>query len=632
MAQKINPDSVHLGGDSSGYYAEYTAIPKEEQPPSCLLPGGITLNLTPAPLLPLNEACAFEFPGVLALPPVYNPPQVKFLACETFEADTQITTCPATKNTRLTLIASGPIPPEEKNGAASCSLTLAGNICVEACEEFTASATVRFSDAMKGSKISLDSRSIPDCGVDLFADLVVNACETFDAKADIKVTGSGNVVQRSNWDIVKSSIPDCGFTLTGDVNIKACEDFTASGGIKFTGSTGVVNVLSPIRVVPSHSPDCGVTLEGAVDIKACRDFTVNGGMAFTGRGVSGGISITPTHSPDCGLNISGSVQIDACKEIAASGVVTVKSSDPNAASGYVRLIPSNDGCGVQLDGSIGINACSEVQVSTGRIQVTAKRGGGMGEIWIQNHARGGCGVNLMGNIDVTACNTVSASVEGAEPLTINFTNGEKTVGTLELQPWIYTGVANEGCEITLQHGISSPTTTIDIGGGGEISVGGGSVGTTTGCFYTEEDALRLEYDKINKSLSLAGKIPLPSFACDAGSCAGGDSVFSDIELNSLNVNSISTSSCCGGSSKLDLCGASLDLRGGDGSANLFAGGCNIYGSEGEARISPGQVILEGNGGSVNIYSPSGVNMSPVLITVCVNGESRDMYVIGSAPL
>jgi hypothetical protein len=52
---------------------------------------------------------------------------------------------------------------------------------------------------------------------------------------------------------------------------------------------------------------------------------------------------------------------------------------------------------------------------------------------------------------------------------------------------------------------------------------------------------------------------------------------------------------------------------------------------GTAELDPAYLSLEGNGGTVQIYPVGGKGIYPVMIQVCVNGETKTMYVLGSDP-
>lgn len=384
MANKINPASIHLGGDTLQYFAEYLPLLPQDLPASCELPPALQLELTPVPLVSLNESCSFQFPDVLPLPPVYNPPNLKFVACETLVASANITTCPATRNTHLTLNATGPLS-DEDGGPGNCKITLDGAICVEACENFTGSAHITFDNATKDSNLTFISKGAPDCGFELLGNIVVNACETFSttsnltfkgaakdsflaltprsapdcgldlsgivtvtacekftADVDISVKGD-KVVKKNNWKIENRSTPDCGFKLIGDVEINACADFTATGEILLKGPNW--NSGSGITIVSMPSPDCGLSLQGVLDIKACAEFTASSSVTFSGTaGVSGSIVATPTSAPNCGIALSGNVIIDACKELdiavgATTGGVISFFTSTGEAAGSVDLAP-----------------------------------------------------------------------------------------------------------------------------------------------------------------------------------------------------------------------------------------------------------------------------------------------------
>jgi hypothetical protein len=310
MSNEIDPSSINLGGAAGPYqyFANYLPIDPATQPDSCLLPGGVNFEIPPTPLVPLEEACLFTFPDVIPLPPVYNPPNVKFSACETLTAVANVTTCTATKKSYLTLISTGPTPTPD-NGPAGCSLELSGNICIDACESFSSKSHIFFSKAASKSSLTLTPTSTPDCGVELAGNIVVEACENFSANSNISFL---KAAKDSTLSLVAKHQPDCGLDITGIITVDACETFDAKVNIAVNGDAVKKSLFS---IEPIGTPDCGFTLNGDLLIEACTDFKASGKINFRGASViANTIALQTTGQPDCGLTLSGDVEIQACTD------------------------------------------------------------------------------------------------------------------------------------------------------------------------------------------------------------------------------------------------------------------------------------------------------------------------------
>ncbi len=398
MAPKIDPSSVHLGGDTTQYFAEYLPVNSGDQPPQCILPDLVTLTLPSTPLIPLNA-------DVTPLPPLYNPPNIKFLACETLTVKSDITTSYSARKSYMTLTTTGPDAGEDGAPAAcgfaleglidieacetfdsnvnvtfdhaakgstlsiqssdvpNCGFNLIGNIDVNACEKFTAESHISFARAAKGSFINVTPSDVPDCGFILDGIVSVEACETFDANVYINVGGAP--VKHSNFDVTAKSFPSCGFTLNGDVEIEACTDFSAEGTINFTGAAVESNT---VQLISKSQPHCGLALSGAVDIQACTDFSVIGGITFTGGMVkSNTLQFSPAHQPECGLSITGAVDIEGCSGLDVDGSISITSSRQGVVTGTPISITSHGSpnCGLILAGAIDINACESFDLNVG---------------------------------------------------------------------------------------------------------------------------------------------------------------------------------------------------------------------------------------------------------------------------
>jgi hypothetical protein len=268
MSNSINPGSIHLGGDVPQYYAEYFPVydsVNNPKPPSCAIPEGTQVELSSTELLPINEACVFQFPDVTPIPPVYNPPYIAPPSCLSFTAESKVKAVNAAKNSSFTLTAAGP---------SNCGVILDGQIDVAACEDFTATTNITFAGAARNtttntSSIVATAASLPHCGIDITGTISVDACETFTADAS-KLTFSG-AAAGSFMSIESSSTPNCGFVIDGNINVAACQSFDANVDINVHGSAVKKSLFS---IVPSSRPDCGFTLKGDVEINACPSFNL----------------------------------------------------------------------------------------------------------------------------------------------------------------------------------------------------------------------------------------------------------------------------------------------------------------------------------------------------------------------
>jgi hypothetical protein len=588
MSNKIDPDSIDLGKEQPNTYsAKYLPVNPADLPPSCALPPGTSLDLTIPPEITLNQACVFQFPDVVPIPPTYNPPNLKFLACETLSADTNITFGHAAQGSSLVLTPVGPQVTED-GGPGNCGLQLTGNIDVLACETFSANSQIYFSGAVdklnsrinvtpasapdcgvaltglikvdacedfkvttniaylraaKKSQINATATTIPKCGLDISGIIDVEACEKATVVADVGITGPA--VKKNNWSITPATFPDCGFNLKGDVKIEACTDFKSTGTIRIGGNG--VTVRSPITLTATGQPNCGLNITGDVDLKMCSGMTTAGAFNISGKGVkSNSLALKARGYPDCGIDIAGALVFEACDNITTTSNVTFSSSGRSSLS-----LSSSSNCGLQLTGNIAactsINVFSGAAVTSNIIVETPKEKVNTGKITLGVEAiqNGNCGVMLIPKIKVDAITLKS----------------------------ILTSVDNNS-----------------------------SVDSIAGNLYTGEDKLRLKSDEFGK-VSLDGKLPAPVFGCEM---EDDDYAFSKIELATLNVDSIDTSSCCESNNSIKLCAGRIDFSDESGnSMSLTESSIDFYNQSGSyTTIEPGVALFTDSGGNCNITGGS----------------------------
>ena len=128
MALQIDLSTIKFGTIDSveGYYVDYLP-PADPTEPPCLLPPEPEESFPPIPALPkIEQVCEFTFPDVVAIPPIFNPPNPEIIACEDFTAAVNITTSgnALTNLTHFEVTDQGPL---------NCGFTLTGNIDVQAC-------------------------------------------------------------------------------------------------------------------------------------------------------------------------------------------------------------------------------------------------------------------------------------------------------------------------------------------------------------------------------------------------------------------------------------------------------------------------------------------------------------------
>ena len=501
MAPKIDPTKIHLGGIIPQYYAENILVVPSDEPPECVLPPVVPVELHPKPLTPLNFSCEFQFPPVVPIPPVYVPPVPPpppfYPSCSTLTASTDITTCPSTRNSFLTLSTAGPESNTEGK-PSECSLTLSGSLCVEACETFEARSLVGFDGAAKGSSLAISSTSSPSCGLDLFGLISVKACEDFTSEVDIRFLGA---VRNSAIYAEARGAPNCGVSITGSVFADACESFRAESNIQFEG-----DARGAIYAFPSGTPDCGIDLAGVIYVPpACKSINVSSSVKFSGAAsqqkttefVKVGTMI-PIEGPrgknvynKQGVLIRPGIKTPApppppkpldFKILTPNQQEQVK-KPPYPKSGYsnktqevtkvssLRLV-STDDCSISLEGEIVSQACEDF-IAEGEITISSKAGKPsvidvITPITIISTGQPKCGITIEGELEIDACREfdLKASASGGE---IKIYNKTALIGSVNLNPTFKLDKAKDGCGYSLSLALSGGW--INVGGEGS---GGGS--------------------------------------------------------------------------------------------------------------------------------------------------------------
>jgi hypothetical protein len=429
----------------------------------------------------MNQTCTFEFPEAIAIPPIYNPPPPKIIACEAFTATTSLIASGAAKSTILNLIAAGP---------KECGIELTGIIDVQACEEFTANVDIDFGSSHRkaGSSAAITSTSSPQCGLNLTGYFDVLVCEELTVNTDVQFSGAAD--KGSSLLLGKTSeAPLCGLDLTGLINVQACETFEASADITFGGANEKGG--SSISLVSRNQPECGLELTGVINALACEELTVNTDVQFGGAAEKGGSSIvlnTTSEAPLCGLNLTGNINVLACETFEADGTISITGAGVSGGPITVtsRTVPA---CGLTLSGDVSIDVCETFDAS-GSLDVTGMSGAS-GQLSVVSRGKPACGVDINGQIVLPqVCENFQLSVSGGSiSISISSPCGGNS-GTINLNPAVSVmGPPTCGATIALGSGSIS----LDVGnvqceqnnyqssswGGGSSSWGGCS--SSWGC-------------------------------------------------------------------------------------------------------------------------------------------------------
>ena len=618
MAPKIDPTKIHLGGLLPQYYAENALIAPVDEPISCELPPAVPVDLHSRPLLPLNFSCEFQFPPIVPIPPVYVPPVPPpppfYPSCSTLEATTDITTCPSTRNSFLTLSTAGPESNTEGKPSA-CQLTLSGSLCVEACETFSAESAITFSGAARPSTLTVSSSSSPECGLTLLGNIDVIACEDFSAETNISFTGAA---RGSSLTSVSASAPNCGVSLVGSVHVNACESFTAISDIQLLG-----NISGEILTVPTSTPDCGVLISGALYVPpACEKINVSSDVSFAGaakgratkkyvkigstipvEGAQGidlynesGTLIRPKKTrpapPPTGVdpNIRNLFKKYTAEELAdladpkeytleqllerkdaqkpPPGYSNVQQAVVEGSS--LRLVALDD-CSLSLQGEIITQACEDFS-SSGTITISSKKAVSpvkiQKPITITAEGQPNCGIQIDGDIEIDACKEIllESSTEGGD---INIYNLGVRAGKIALNPTLELTKKPDGCGYSLK--LSLNDVFIDVGTGnsglGPGSGGGGGGGGGSGggggccdCYHCDpkQGCIRsLNVETLEVTSIFSTRYP----CCDSDCFYAIDLCNGNAELKNISADNYSPSTCCTeySDSSLNLCNGQFRL-------------------------------------------------------------------------
>lgn len=441
MPQNIDPASVRL--NSSGhplqFFADYFTVEPADLSAVCSLPPVVSLNITPTPLIPLNESCEFLFPDVIPLPPVYNPPNVKFTACENLSAISTVTTCKSAKNSYLTLSAVGP-KGSSSGGPGFCGLTLGGLICIDACESFTAGSKITYKSTKQANALSgtlaLTPTSIPNCGVQLTGELSVDACNNISQTNAFTISSSKAGVVTGNQLSITKATDGCGLNFAGGVVIAACPEVSVASTFEVTKKN---NSSSGTLTLAQAADGCGITASGNINIDACGEVSSSTKVTTTTKGVnSSTVSLTAAKATNgCGIDLAGDFVIDACgaNSITLDNLSTFDTKGSNKSTLTIGTAQVGD-CGLSLSQDFVIDACGAKSITaSSTVSMRSRNNNADGTISVEQS--GDCGLALSGDLYVDACKAVWVTVaDGQQSSAITITSSVTgaSVGTLNILP------------------------------------------------------------------------------------------------------------------------------------------------------------------------------------------------------
>lgn len=530
MSLKIDPTSVHLGKNAAGavdnvYVADYLASPDPQAGDACA-PTPLSKYTPGDPtLIPLIPSCGYDF-NVFGIPPTPPPPTLLVpKSCETLTATSRVKTTDATKNSYVNLVASGPLTSDL--GISDCSLDLDVFLDVNACLDFKATSSVKFSNAASGSTLKITNAGIPNCGFDISGDITITACEEFTTTSNIVY---GSAMKGSSLVFTPRGQPNCGLDITGAFNSIACESFDAVSQLSISGR-GVKK--SDIGLTAVGTPNCGFALTGDVVIDACPSITGEGTINFHGLAVANQrVQIT---SSDCGFVLSGDVEIDACADFYAVSNLRIAGNVVKPIKPLKIVYTSTPNCGFTLDGELQIDACSEVTLELGPDPKIPQGS-----------------ITLFSGVEEGEDPTSGTPVASA-PLILNGSvtmDSDGCGGSISLQMESI-NLAVPGC---------CPVVAPDM------------PPVLSGCMWDQDvDNIHLEKDESTGEIYIGGTLPKPCFVCYPPPFVTLDGltppfVYTNLELSYLSVDWLEASPCCTSSSynKISLCDGVIQFQHPDG--------------------------------------------------------------------
>jgi len=628
---QIDPASLNLGAPAVGdpqarpkFSAAYLPAVDPSPAPVCALPALSDFTLTTALLVELVPSCIPTFQDTQPIPPVYNPATVRFAACESLSALTRITTCETTRNSSLTLRASGP-DTDPNGGPSGCELVLEGNLCVEACSSFSADMNVAFSGAADSpeSFFEIIASDQPDCGFLLRGNIDVRACAGVGVTTDVDLGDGLSGFLRVVPAATAEGEANCGVVLEGQLNLSACTSFVADQSLQLSG-----NALSgELYLEAASAPACGVRLAGNLRVDACKTLVGKSTVDFDGDALEGSeLVVSAASAPDCGIVLGGQIKVKACKSFEATGGFKIGGAGVKTITPLTLKSASSPSCGLQLDGEIEIQACSEVLIEN-ELTLDSSLSGGIQLESVKNKDGLPCGFKLTGDLGVnfggggkgSACSEVTVSTKytaGSEASHVDSGTGLDNSGTQFAPSSIDGGSGLKS--VSLDSSSAFPTGNISFRAFGKTSILAKL--STLPKILAERPKenkcgihLSLEKENVNVDLPFLEK-PLFSCQTDQESPDGFNQYTTELQLNKLGVAYIHSSECIDSTSFLDLSGGQLFLEGTAHEATL--GSSNLY------------IHDTASGASVTISAPpSGGTAHWREIILCENGVPKTFNVL-----
>jgi hypothetical protein len=326
------------------------------------------------------------------------------------------------------------------------------------------------------------------------------ACTSLDVVSDVKTTNSS----RNSYLTLTSAGPsNCLVTLSGVIDSKACETYTASANIAFKGAADTPN--SKLTVKASSEPNCGLDIYGVIDVNACTSIPVDTSkITFSGASKGSSLIITSAPAPSCGLTIGGNINTVACETFDASVNINVTGSAVSKST--FNITPSSQpSCGFKLNGDVVIDACQSFGLNV-----------------LQGHSPTITVVDFNGTKISNATMTSTLSVTGTA--CEKFIKLDFSDITIAIPPPVFTG---SGGSV-----VGGPVRSVNTANSTATQKCGGGTG-----------GVKLSLSKAGE-LSIAGTLPLPCFKCGTSSDSDTGDIYKSIEIGSISVDSMKSSSCC----------------------------------------------------------------------------------------
>jgi hypothetical protein len=382
-----------------------------------------------------------------------------------------------------------------------------------------------------------------------------------------------------------------------------CNTFTPKIDISLAGPA----VKNPkFSVTKSDKPDCGFDLSYNADIQACTDLVVDNKVTFSGQAAGSKLSLVPLSSDAttgaCGISLVGDINVDLgnlagldfCKgvtmDIVTKNKGTVSAATP--APGQPKLLNSDLELILSAKWLAGKDACSKI------LELTLESKGGLSLNYttLKNTVAGYSCDGAGGAKDFISLNWAEANriqapgypcCDSDYGTYVDFCNSEALIRTI-------------GTE-RVENATSCP-----------------HQGVLTLC---ENPNLYFEKDSLAVDISPS---TIQIYSNDSGAST-------EITATSTTVYS-STDDTYNTAVKFD----GVEVRSGDADSIIVGQGkLNIIDNGGTLEAGPETIYMKSSAGGTVTINPStieGQDAYFVPITVCVDGENKTMYVLGTYPV